>query len=228
MRCNLCGIDDTRVEMRTDIYPTRDGHGRAISGPFHKSEAACIQALKAQLESALCPMAEVIPGDPHEMPVPCCAKCGRRDGLMTMVPDAAWEKIAGDQWRASWLCIHCIDGLAAERGVRVTARIDFFGRAIAGHVVDEGLTTLPTENVLHNLRLIDALREELEGLKALVEQLRDCLMFEDVEHAGKKIGDWRTTPGCEKCKVLAMTPIEALAIARRHQNSPHDRGPCAP
>ena len=59
-----------------------------------------------------------------------CQRCGRRDGLDAVVPNAAWRRIRAAAGGADILCLWCIDEIAAGHGVETSAALHFAGRAL--------------------------------------------------------------------------------------------------
>ena len=67
-----------------------------------------------------------------------CARCGRRDGLDAVVSDEVWATISGRTDGGGFLCLWCMDTLAAEKGLEhIPVRLYFAGQALFSVPVDE-------------------------------------------------------------------------------------------
>ncbi len=89
-----------------------------------------------------------------------CERCGRRDGLDAVVPHDKWAEISGRGDGGGFLCLWCMDKIAADKGIEQEVVLHFAGRALYG--TDLGHAALDQR---------DSLAAENERLK---EQLRLC------------------------------------------------------
>lgn len=70
-----------------------------------------------------------------------CQRCGRRDGLDAVAPNAIWAQItegtltpSGEVIDGRWnlLCLWCMDEIATAKGIRCSVSLHFAGVAITG------------------------------------------------------------------------------------------------
>ena len=67
-----------------------------------------------------------------------CRRCGRRDGLDAVVSNDDWAIISERTDGGGFLCLWCMDELAAERGMQnIPVRLYFAGRVLFSVPIDE-------------------------------------------------------------------------------------------
>ena len=66
----------------------------------------------------------------------CCQRCGRRDGMDTVVDNKIWNiiigkpKLKGSEGAGGILCLWCMDALALEKGVSGKVQLFYPGWAL--------------------------------------------------------------------------------------------------
>lgn len=59
-----------------------------------------------------------------------CDRCGRRYEMDASVDDETWRRISGKDGEApGYLCLWCMDTLAAARGITFEAKLHWIGQA---------------------------------------------------------------------------------------------------